>query len=78
MATATEWIDTVIERAGALRKAGVSTISIDGCSVTLAPLAADEGPTGPSVAQDSDDPLFNPATYPNGIVPGFTREEDRR
>lgn len=73
------WIDLVLSRAGELRDAGVLSLAIDGCSVTL---AAKEPvlPTLPEIAKPDatarDDgplnPLVDPASYPFGIVPGFT------
>lgn len=76
MPTASEWIDTVIAKADGLRKAGVSAITIDGCSVVLLPaeLGEDTETKEPVVEPDTD-ALSHPATYPGGKVPGFTREK---
>lgn len=75
MPDANEWIDTVIKRSAELRKAGVTTIAIEGCSVTLAPPPAEtDHVDGKDQPPESSDPLFSAATYPNGVVPGFTRE----
>ena len=74
MPTADEWMDTVIRRAAELRKAGVTTVAIDGCSVTLAPEAAPIDITEHEVVAEADaDPLNSPATYADGRVPGFER-----
>ena len=75
MADAHEWIDTVIKRAADLRAAGVTTVTVDGCSVTLAPPEAVEPvDVKPTIEDDPRGPLYSAATYPNGAVPGFTRE----
>lgn len=76
--TATRWIDTVLSRAAELRSAGVLSIAVDGCSVTLA--AKDPEPMRlPDIAKPDStvaaesplNPLADPASYPFGIVPGF-------
>jgi hypothetical protein len=70
------WIELVIERAADLRNAGVTAIAVDGCSVQLLP----KEPTTPKFDDIKNDgeqlgglpPLLDPASYPDGIVPGFT------
>lgn len=73
------WIDLVIKRADDLRKAGVLQIGVDGASVTLGPLPIDlPEHTQPAAPEEYPDAFHDPATYPNGIVPGYriTRLEE--
>ncbi len=75
--TAAEWLDLLIERADALRKAGVTHVDLGGCAVTLAPPPV-EMPIErdrPEPAEDLD-PLNDPATYADGRVPGFVIPRD--
>ena len=72
------WIDLVLERAAELRQAGV--LQIGPSTATLAPYveptptsdttSASSAPTPPQALH----PLDDPASYPDGIVPGFTIE----
>lgn len=73
---ADDWIDTVISRAVEMRAAGISTITIDGCSVTLTALESPIADLEAVVteAEPDADPLNSPATYADGRVPGFERE----
>ena len=71
-------IDVLVKRAPELRAAGVTSLTCDGISVTLAPAApepADEWVETPP-QPDHTDPLSDPATYPNGVVPSFDRADD--
>ncbi len=75
-----ELIDLITKQAPALIKAGITSLSIDGFAVTLAPPAPQE-PDGevPKAAASPPphiNPLKDPSTYPGGRVPGFTREGD--
>ena len=72
-------IDLLIERAPALIAAGVTSLSIDGLSATLAKPALPVGdlPKGTPVARQHTDPLRDASTYPGGRVPGFPRPEDK-
>ena len=76
--TPAELMDLIADRAAALIAAGVTSLTIDGFSVQLAkptPAATAE-PAKPRAKQHVG-PLLDPATYPGGRVPGFTREDER-
>mgnify|MGYP001589655937 CR=1 FL=1 len=71
----------IIERAIALRQAGVTKLSLDNFSVSFAPFE----PIAPAPTRadreaesvEPQNPLDDPATYGrSGSVPGFQREED--
>lgn len=63
----------IAQRAEALRKAGVTAVTIDNFSVQFAPYAE---PSRESESADDEprmtDPLHDPATYQGGVVPGFS------
>lgn len=75
-----EWLDVIQARAPALRAAGILSVSVGGNAATFAPL-------GPQVAdhlpleraevpiEPTLDALHDPASYPDGIVPGFAIEK---
>lgn len=74
---AESWIDLVLARAAGLREAGVSSISIDGRAATFLP----KEPLPPKFDDIKNDAergglptLLDPASYPDGIVPGFEIE----
>lgn len=71
-------IDLVIDRAPKLLAAGVTSLAIDGLTVTLAPPPPKLGdlPKGTEPPKQHIDPLKDAATYPGGRMPGFTREDD--
>lgn len=75
----TRWIDLILARSGDLRAAGVLSIAVDGCAATLSPLDVAPPITGeidaPDTALDGGDSLYDPASYPGGVVPGFTIEK---
>lgn len=81
--TLSGWIALVLGEAPRLRAAGVLSIGAEGCTVTLAPLAAIQ-PAGEiekpdaTVAAEGLDPLHDPHSYPGGIVPGYDLEGARR
>lgn len=71
----------IVERAEALRKAGVASVQLDGCSFTLTPYY--EPPAAPerreADPQEPEDPLSDPATFglrPGSRLPGFSRDEE--
>jgi hypothetical protein len=71
------WIRLVLDKAGELRRAGVCDISVDGCGVKLLPIE----PEPPKFADVKNEPsldglpaLNDPASYADGIVPGFVIE----
>jgi hypothetical protein len=80
-------LDAIIERAPKLHAAGIKSLSFDGLSVELGtpmihPLVELSRRGKPESKRDNDDekppedhgdPLADPATYPGGRVPGFTR-----
>lgn len=71
------WLDLVIEKAPALRDAGVTCVHFDKVMIEL---AASDAParvaaTPESEVVDEIDPLLDPATY-GGRVPGFRRPAD--
>lgn len=75
--TPEKWLDLLIARAGDLRKAGVTRVELDGCTVDLAP---PEQPLVPLELHEEDevrDPLSDPATYgrSGGWLPGFPRSD---
>lgn len=70
-------LGVLIRRAPELIAVGVTSVSIDGLSATLAP-----PPPAPAVAPRAQppakrhiDPMRDASTYPGGRVPGFTRED---
>ena len=82
-----EWLDLVISRADSLRKAGVSTISADGYSVSLLPISrvsaelSESFPELPqrAIAEEPEpeiDAIDDPMTY-GGFLPGFDMSELR-
>lgn len=71
-------LDTILARAAELRAAGITSLTLDGVAVTLAP----PEPTMPDLprttpTEDADatrvDPMSDAATYGGGKVPGFKR-----
>lgn len=74
--TPADWMTLVTERAPALRRAGVTTIELAGCVLDLAPWDAPSVGDAPAARAESStsDPLFDPATYHDGRVPGFDIE----
>jgi hypothetical protein len=77
--TPTELLDLLVDRAPGLIAVGVTSISIDGLSATLArpPATPPAGAVTKPRAKQHVDPLLDPATYPGGRVPGYTREDER-
>jgi hypothetical protein len=70
---ASGWIDLVIARAAELRKAGITAIGFDGCTASLEP-APPEFPADPPGRRDEEQfvsTLHDPASYPDGVVPGY-------
>lgn len=69
------WIDLLVSRGPQLRAAGVTQLSIDGVSVTLAPAEATAPVDGKEREPESvtTDPLDDDATYGGRGMPGFTR-----
>lgn len=78
MPTAEELIEIVIRAAPRLIAVGVTSIQLDGVSVTLGKPepqpAADLKPQQPPI-RHSVNPLRDPSTYPAGRVPGYTRDK---
>jgi len=74
-----ELLDLIVARAPGLIAVGVTSLSVEGLSVTLVKPAAPDAPAAKPtpVAKQHIDPLRDASTYPGGKVPGFTREEDR-
>ncbi len=70
---ASTWIDLVLAKAPALRAAGITDISAQGYSASISsalpiPMGAIDAS---DVASAPPDALHDPASYPNGQVPGF-------
>lgn len=66
------WLTLVEERAPGLRLAGIESVEIAGCVVRLLPwVPLPDGSKRVAEPEPSSDPLFDPASYPGGIVPGF-------
>ena len=72
------WLTLVAQRAPELRRAGVESISLAGCSIKLAPWSEPLGKPEAATLEGPDDsnPLFDPANYAGGIVPGFVIERE--
>lgn len=77
--TPAELLDLILARAPALIAAGITSVSIDGLSATLArpAPAAPAHVDRPKPPRGHIDPMRDPSTYPGGKVPGFTRDEDK-
>ena len=76
---AAELIDLAIARAPALIAAGITWLEIPGkLQLTLKePAGAVAEVEAPApVSASHIDPLQDPATYPGGRIPGFTREKE--
>lgn len=77
--SAAELLDLLIARAPALIAAGITSVSIEGLSATLAPPPPVAPPASKAkaqpVAKSHTNPMLDPSTYPGGRVPGFTRED---
>ncbi len=73
-----ELMTLIAERAPELIAAGVTSMSIDGFSVTLhpPPTADVPAPKPDEIAKSHIDPLRDPSTYPGGRIPGFNRDEE--
>lgn len=77
--TPAELLDLLIARAPALHAAGVTSLSIDGLSATLAPppppldLRGTVVPDDDLPTHDHRDALNDPSLYGRGRVPGFKR-----
>lgn len=76
--TPAQWLELLIERAPQLRRAGVTRIALEGCTVDLAPVE----PAAVHVPEEEAellDPLDDPRTFPGGRMPTFQRitEESR-
>jgi len=75
--SAAELLDLLVARAPGLIAVGVTSVSIAGLSATLsappAPMPANAKPQ--QIAKSHIDPMRDPATYPGGRVPGYTRED---
>ena len=81
------WIERVLARADELRKKGVLSIGVDGCTASFAP--AEPAPPPADTGSDDEDPAWSepmnpfedPGSYPSGIVPQLEiddlREERR-
>ncbi len=70
---ASAWIDLLLARSDELRRAGILAIGVDGCTATIGP-----APSPPVVGDRQEperdyagDPLNDPASYADGVVPGF-------
>lgn len=73
---ASAWIDLLLKRAPELRKAGILALSAEGYSAELAPAPPETPPPpkGGGLPAEPDylgRPLEDPASYPDGRVPGF-------
>lgn len=81
MEGADAWIDTVLSRAGELRRAGVLSIGWSGCSVVLAPYDPADAPVEDAKKQDPDEDdgprnaWEDGASYPSGRAPSIDRDE---
>jgi hypothetical protein len=82
-ANADRWIKLLIERAPELRRAGITRLTLASVSVELAPFtepaapaasSSSGGTTAPAPGEAVPPALDDPATYADGIVPGWTIE----
>lgn len=73
-----EWIDLVVAKAHDLRAAGALVIKAGDCAAHFAPLSVEAGATPPEVVSPEPvvDALNDPASYADGIVPGFVIEDE--
>jgi hypothetical protein len=73
-----ELIALIISQAPALIGAGITSLSIDGLAVTLAPSLPQRGetPAPDPVPTQHINPLRDSSTYPGGRVPGFDPPKD--
>jgi hypothetical protein len=69
-------IDLLVKRAPELVAAGINQLDFAGLSVHIAarPPQALETAPAPLPSTQHSDPLSDPATFPGGRIPGFTRE----
>jgi hypothetical protein len=69
-------IGLIVRRAPELIAAGVTSLSLDGVAVTLAPPPPKVGsmPAAAAPAAPHTNPLHDRSTFHGGVVPGFTRE----
>ena len=70
------WIDLVLERAAELRQAGVLQLGPGTATLApyVAPATAETSLSTETTPELALHPLDDPASYPDGIVPGFTIE----
>lgn len=69
-------IKLLIKSAPELIAVGVTSLSIEGLSATLAPPAPPPAVVKPQpIARSHMNPMLDASTYPGGKVPGFTRED---
>jgi hypothetical protein len=75
------WLELIIAKAKELRAAGVTSVSINGVAITLAPPDPVAPPTQTTPRTEPApmvvDMLDDPSTY-GGAVPGFTRPAKRK
>ncbi len=73
---ASGWIDLVISRSADLRRAGVLSIGFESCTAVLsehAPFLGDTKDKQPETSTpEPTNFLDDPASYPDGMVRGFT------
>lgn len=75
--TAAEWVALLIDRGPALREAGVLEVSAESgffARLTIAPPPLIT--IAPGTSSSEGDPLSDPATYPGGVVPGYSFEHE--
>jgi hypothetical protein len=84
------WIDRVLRRADDLRRKGVLSIGVDGCTATfkegepdVPESKADDKTWSAAADEEPKNAWEDPASYPSGIVPSLeiddlSREENRR
>jgi hypothetical protein len=69
------WIDLVLSRSAELRRAGIASIGIAGCTATFVPadpepiVTDDDGGDADPAWSEPMNPWEDPASYPSGIVP---------
>lgn len=71
--TADQVLGLIADRAETLRRAGVTKVAVEGFSFELAPFEPDVPAAKAEPEVHYANPLDDPATFPNGRVPGFNR-----
>lgn len=69
-----EWLALVAENAERLRRAGVSELELEGCTVRFTPFM-EPGRVETPLEESAMDPLDDPRTFPRGVMPAWPRRD---